>query len=736
MTRILAEDNDDDALLRRFCDLKSVLRAQELLEARPRLLTASSESIDALLAEDRSRWHRVTVLRNAADRGVEAAFWDFSRSEGSRFADQREAIDELLRAQSPADLRALLTEAPELVCGAVEDSLEKLIVEAAASDPQDWLAIRSRWYLVHSVRRVGVDAGLVQANLMYAFMIDRSLFRHVSAAENPRQLVPLLDFVGDLCCAETPLAEKAALVADPARLDRDAWQLVKGMQQQHPPDEVAESLHQTLHLIVVVESGASTSSAALRAVTAGNIIAARTEEAARRYAVEYVDVFGPADPGVPVVGRDLDDDHPVEARFSLINEVAEQRYEYLLDVVSQLCAATSVKEARSVLLDHPASLSFFAEKLVDAVAEEATADEAPAARRTRALLRESRELGVERALMNLGEAFAREAFGKFVAERGTTASAGVEPGASGLAAITVYQAMDEVLRGSAPLTSDDIGRVLNDLEALLAVTAPGADLHIDLLNRKAFLLRVCFGLGGSAAHLDEAAAALDAALRVASGSERELLDGNLGDLLVQRYEATGDETDLDRALALLNTAVIEEPASSGVERSRRLLSLAHALFAVGARGGTTELTTCVEVLEQARSLTPGSLDVHHVLGLALAARSGRLGEPGDLTQAVVHLRAAISLAETRERTVLPSYNLALCLIEIGSAEARAEARDVLERCLEIESERSAGADSLRSSSLTDRVSDHLGRLAADGEDLRRGTDLGGELLAGQPRSGR
>ncbi|MDT5129075.1 MAG: hypothetical protein QOH54_4719 [Mycobacterium sp.] len=167
-------------------------------------------------------------------------------------------------------------------------------------------------------------------------------------------------------------------------------------------------------------------------------------------------------------------------------------------------------------------------------------------------------------------------------------------------------------------------------------------------------------LHSAEADLDEAIHVWRRALEVAgTQTQKRVVASNLGGALRDRFERTGDLSDLDAAIELLTTAApgggIEGMANLGAALGNRFQH----------RGGLADLQDAIRWLRQAADAAPAEGAVRAAcvtnLGLALRNRYSRLGEPSDIDEAIDYLRQAVAAAASEPDYAGYLANLANCL---------------------------------------------------------------------------
>ncbi|SDJ26955.1 CHAT domain-containing protein [Lentzea albidocapillata subsp. violacea] len=721
--------------LARFLALRSPRRAMQLLEAYPALLTAPAGPAPAAPLA-RYRW---MVLMAARRSGIAEAFDHFLYATGADEDEPGRADDELMSAGSTERIREVLEAYPGLAATTVAGRYGE---RAEAADNEHEAIMRdSRRHIAHLVFRLGVPLGLALAEFAQRMLRTEAAWDELEDVTDQESLEALLDLVGDFCSPETPLAERLELLTGRPELGRsDARQLLEAALSFEQPEEVRDAFDLALWTLTdyaqAVADGQDPVEAArdiVRSVGAGFVVTAATEVEARHRATEYVDVFGLDDPGAIRVVAEPDDPARVDEAGALLEQIGTRRFEYLADVLGALLDATTVPDARALVLDHPALLSPLATRMLEEQAEQVAQEPSMMAgeyaflfqSRLR-LLRECRELGIEAATLNLSVAYAervaRELMGDgpvIVIPPGSFNAVADEDAKSAAEMMAAGPAHREVaeLSGRA-VTVAELDRVLGNLAYALALTRPGGDVRITLLNDRAYVLRVRFGLTGTIADLDGAVADLEDARH--ARTDDPLLAANLGDVLVQRYEAGQNQNreDLGRAVLLLGEAVRDDEHPNHV---RHLVSYAHALFDLAVAGNSpAEMNRCVEVLDEALALEPDEPAVRLGLGLALSTRGLAENDHDDLRRAVEFLRGVDD--------VLARLNLAVTLLDLGEP---GEAEGLLRQVLD-----SSGPSSLPSSAeIGRRAATLLAQAAERRQDWPEAAAMYRRLLRGGWASG-
>lgn len=676
MTYTQVDSLDVTEAMARFRTLRSPRRARQLLEAYPALLTAPTGPEPATPLE---RYRRL-VLIAARRHGIGTAFESYLHEEGADLAH-----DALITANSTERLREVLEAHPGLATTTVEEQYAEWA--RAADNPHDARLMDSRRHLVHTVIRSGVPLGLAQAEFAQRMLATPAAWQELESVTDREGLEALLDLVGDFCSPETPLAERLDLLTTRPELGgSDARQFLEAMLGFDQPPEVRDALELGLWVLAdyaeAVEDGQDPAEAAedvVRSVAAGFVVTAPTEAQARHRAVEYVDVFGLDDPGPVRVVAHADEDR-LAAAVDLVEDTRGRRLEYLADVLDALLDAQTAPDARTLVLDHPALLSPLATRLLAEQAEQlepAGEYEFLVQSRIR-LLRECREIGVEATTLNLSVAYAerraREHFGTgdalVVPPGAFEAFAGEEAMASH--DVMVAEPARRAVRELSERGAGDLDGVLESLAFAVARTRPGGEVRAGLLNDRAYVWRMRFGRTGAIADLDAAVADLEDAL--ACLPDDVGLTANLGDTLVQRYEAGGAVADLGRAALLLGETVRHDDHPDHVHHR---VSFAHALFDLAVvRDSPADLDRCVEVLDEALALRPDDPAVRIGMGLALSTRGVAEGDRDDLRRSVEFLRG-VEAEPAR-------FNLAVTLLALDEVD---EARSLLRQCLD---DRTAG----------------------------------------------
>jgi tetratricopeptide (TPR) repeat protein len=231
--------------------------------------------------------------------------------------------------------------------------------------------------------------------------------------------------------------------------------------------------------------------------------------------------------------------------------------------------------------------------------------------------------------------------------------------------------LEELPKPLLPLLAEEISSAVSRLfeQAFLSTDLRLISVTIDVMRR--FLLgaaaenpnrpAVLCNLGsllhqrsdltGEMADLDDAAAAgREAVARVAEGTlDRARYASNLGGILSARSRRTGALADADEAVALLELAVTAFPADLP-DRVQALASLADARLARFERtGALADLDEAIAKGSEALNAAAGEQPLLRasmlgILGYALLDRFDRTGTLADLDQAVQVAREAVGLA--------------------------------------------------------------------------------------------
>lgn len=198
---------------------------------------------------------------------------------------------------------------------------------------------------------------------------------------------------------------------------------------------------------------------------------------------------------------------------------------------------------------------------------------------------------------------------------------------------------------------DRARRVLR--EAVRTVDSSSGSLSVsEVLTNLALVLRDYYIRTGNP---DELAEAITHSERACRESESIGCRVMLGDLLAQRYETTGSQDDLARAIELLKEAVQATPSASP-DRPRRLVDLAITLLNRHAvLGDLDDLSVALELYSEAmRTIPPTSPDRSACLAqqaLAFYRRYESTGLLDDLDRSAAGLDEAIRTAQPDEFNV-------------------------------------------------------------------------------------
>jgi tetratricopeptide (TPR) repeat protein len=168
----------------------------------------------------------------------------------------------------------------------------------------------------------------------------------------------------------------------------------------------------------------------------------------------------------------------------------------------------------------------------------------------------------------------------------------------------------------------------------------------------------------------------------------------LGDLLAQRYETTGSQDDLTRAIELLTEAVLATPSASP-DRPRRLVDLAITLLNRHAvLGDPEDLSEVLELYSEAvRTFPPRSPDRPACLAqqsLAFYRRYESTGLLDDLDRAAAGLDEAIQTAQPDEFNV-PGWTVNLATVLLVRSRRTLDPTD-LDRAITLYEAAAADAD--------------------------------------------
>ena len=193
-------------------------------------------------------------------------------------------------------------------------------------------------------------------------------------------------------------------------------------------------------------------------------------------------------------------------------------------------------------------------------------------------------------------------------------------------------------------------------------SSSGSPAASEVLTNLALVLRDYYIRAGNPDDLAEAITHSERACRESESIGCRVM---LGDLLTQRYETTGSENDLTRAVELLTEAVQATPSASP-DRPRRLVDLAITLlYRHAALGDPNDLSVAVRVCSEAvRIIPPASPDRPACLAqwsLACYQRYESTGLLDDLDRAAAGLDEAIRTAQTTEFSV-PGWRVNLASV--------------------------------------------------------------------------
>ncbi|WP_424186693.1 CHAT domain-containing protein [Actinokineospora sp. G85] len=236
---------------------------------------------------------------------------------------------------------------------------------------------------------------------------------------------------------------------------------------------------------------------------------------------------------------------------------------------------------------------------------------------------------------------------------------------------------------TAAMPGRDVAGLSEAIQAGLAATppdvAPNASTALELGN--ALLAR--YEATGEEADLETAATVLRDAITPATGQARGLLTNSLVSVLRARFHRHGDAMDLDEAIESGRSAIEDLPQG----HPDRLLSAANVAHTQADRfdffRNQTDLTEAVDslrsVLDRARGDDPATPLFWLYLGRALGARSYATGGAADLDEAIGALRTGLASAGPQYHRV-PGLTIlgSLLLLRAERSHAPAELAEAVE----------------------------------------------------------
>ncbi|WP_205718515.1 CHAT domain-containing protein [Actinomadura sp. WMMA1423] len=184
-------------------------------------------------------------------------------------------------------------------------------------------------------------------------------------------------------------------------------------------------------------------------------------------------------------------------------------------------------------------------------------------------------------------------------------------------------------------------------QRILGATPTDHEDHAAYLSNLGDALRTRFERTGAQADLERAVAAGHQAIQATPDDHpnRATILNNLGIALQARFERTGEQADLDQAITTVSQAIQATP-NDHPNRAKYLNNLGNALRARFKRtGDQADLDQAIIVGQQAVQATPTDhptrATILNNLGIALQARFERTGEQADLDQAITTVSQAI-----------------------------------------------------------------------------------------------
>jgi Tetratricopeptide repeat len=188
-------------------------------------------------------------------------------------------------------------------------------------------------------------------------------------------------------------------------------------------------------------------------------------------------------------------------------------------------------------------------------------------------------------------------------------------------------------------SQDDLDRAIQAYKLAVDYTAPHSANRSAVLNNWAMALQERYNSTGDLTDLDQSIEAVEQALaHPHSPSDSPGFSNNLGIGLLRRYDRTGAPKDLERAIESFKRAIADTPSGSPA-RSTFLSGLAAAWKTRYERTGKLDdLDEAIRVWEQAlqhsQSRSPESARLLTSLGNGLVDRHARNGDLQDLKRAI------------------------------------------------------------------------------------------------------